>query len=154
MEERKLRTAYRTVEICAVLRLLGSVFLAFSVFSVSGNLHHNLSLLHHGAGFFFPAVVTLAADSLLTLLWPLKPKLFKVHLILFVLLGIYEYVCVIASSIKLYGGYAAIGYIFLGVVLWIINLIIFAIAYNFIKTIIRQKEIQDENEYDADDTAY
>ncbi len=84
----------------------------------------------------------------------LKPKLFKVHLILFVLLGIYEYVCVIASSIKLYGGYAAIGYIFLGVVLWIINLIIFAIAYNFIKTIIRQKEIQDENEYDADDTAH
>lgn len=151
----KLSYAYRKVEVCAILRLLGTAFLVLLLADSSGNLHLNLERIFHGDALPAITVIGLTVDTILTFMWLIKPRIFKVHRILFIILGGIVYFAYSTVSGNVYNGMGpVVNLIFLTPILWGINLILVIIAGTGIKTINKAEEIRGAMEYDQEDDVH
>ena len=129
MNDKKIKSAQKTIRISVILRLLFTAVLMLLLANEYSYEHENVLRLYHGYiyrliiiifGFFF--------DTLLTILWLYRPKLHTLHLVLYVVFGGILYIVYVVDLFNT-GGMGYMLAIFLAPFIWLIGLVPFIVCW-------------------------
>ncbi len=84
MQEKKMRAAKNIITLSVILSLLWNVYLSVDMMSAYSNQHNNLLRIHQGGSDLPLFITVLFIDTVVSILWISKPKLFKIHRIVYI----------------------------------------------------------------------
>lgn len=104
MQEEKIRSARSIIKAAVIMRLLWNAFLSVKMASSYIDQADNLMRISRG-GYGLPIVIAgLLIDTILTVFWIHKPKIFTLHFVAYILLGWLYYGMMLAELWVISGG--------------------------------------------------
>ena len=85
MREKKISSAKNIITISVILSLLWNVYLSVYMMSAYSDQHNNLLRIHQGGSDLPIFILGLFIDTVVSILWISKPKLFKIHRMVYIL---------------------------------------------------------------------
>ena len=143
MDDNNSASARKTIEASAIIRLIGLALLSLLLARRYSHEPDMLRRIISGPGRLIAVSAAFLADAVMTVLWIYKPGVFRVHLALFAVGGIFEFLLFLKDITNTSAVSSELMLVIAAVCIWNVNLLFFVTCGEGIKELNRNTALSE-----------